>query len=446
MEVVHPRVAGLDVHMKSVTVCARLQQGAQAHTEVRTFQTMTGDIHSMMSWLKAKGITAVAMEATGVYWKPIWNLMEDQFELLLCNPAHMKQVPGRKTDVSDAEWIASLHAHGLLRPSFIPDRDQRDFRDLARMRWKTTCHKTAVSNRIAKVLEDANIKLGSVASDILGVSGRQMLQALVDGRDDPDQLAELAKGRLRKKLGDLRAAMEGRVTDHHRFMLRFYLNQLNNLEADIAELSERIRLLLEQNHEKVRGETPAGEQGDLDNPFEPPPPLTMKEAVVLLTTMPGVNELMGERIIAEIGPDMSVFPTSGNLASWAALASPNNKTAGRQKSGSRGKKKGNAWLRGAMSQAACAGAVKKGSYIKARHNRLVSRIGRPKAVVALAHAMLRWIHHMLRWHAPWDDKGGDYFDKRDRTKIKTKLVKRLESMGYTVQIGETAATQEPAFS
>jgi transposase len=367
MDVIHACCAGLDVHKKTVVACIRrIGPDGAVSSQVRTFGTVTAELLTLSDWLDAAGVRQVAMESTGVYWKPIFNLLEGHFEVILVNAHRLKQVPGRKTDVKDAEWIAQLLQYGLLSPSFIPPPEIRQLRDLTRQRTELIRDRAAVANRIQKVLEDANIKLASVASDVLGVSGRAMIRAIIDGQDDPERLAELAKRRLRGKIPALKQALDGRITEHHRFLLRALLDQIESLEGLIARFDARIE--------------------------EAMAPLA--EAVGRLQAIPGVGEQAAEVITAEVGTDMSNFPTAGHLASWAGLCPGNNQSAGKRL----GQKttKGSQWLRTVLVQVAWAASRTKETIFSASYHRWAKRLGRKKALVALAHKILVIIYHLLK--------------------------------------------------
>lgn len=413
MEIVYTSCAGLDVHQASVVACVRRQAGnGKVQSQTRTFATTTGAVLELADWLGEQGVTHVAMESTGVYWKPIWNLLEGLFEMLLVNAQHIKQVPGRKTDVKDAEWIAQLLQHGLLRGSFVPPTPQRQLRELTRQRRQLIQTRASVANRIQKVLEDANIKLASVATDVLGVSGRAMLEAIAAGQEDPEQLAEMARRRLRAKIPQLRLALAGRVTDHHRFLLRLLLDELTQLEALIGRLTARITEVL---------------------------PAPFAEAVQRLSTIPGIDRQAAENIVAEIGVDMKQFPQPAQLASWTGMCPGNNQSAGKRRSGKT--TKGNRWLRATLVQVAWAASHTKHTYLSAHYRRLASRRGRKRALVALAHTILVIVHTMLRNGTTYQDLGADYFDRLDQARLTRTLVRRLERLGHkvTLQPQETAA-------
>ena len=366
MDVLIARCAGLDVHKKAVVACLRsVGPDGVAVEEIRTFSTMTDDLLALADWLAAAGATHAAMESTGVYWVPVWHLLEGRFDLTLVNARHMRQVPGRKTDVKDARWIAQLLAHGLLSRSFVPPAPIRELRDLTRQRAQLVADRAAVANRVQKILEDANIKLGDVATDVLGVSGRAMIGLLIAGEDDPETLAAEARARLKAKVIPLRRALAGRVTDHHRFGLRLQMDQIGHLEGLIARLDARIA--------EVLG------------------PLSATAA--RLETIPGVGRRAAEVIVAEIGPDLGPFPTSGHLASWAGLCPGNNQSAGKRRSGKT--TKGSVWLRSTLVQVAWSASRTKRTTLSASYRSLAKRLGKKKALVALGHKILRIIYEML---------------------------------------------------
>jgi transposase len=404
MDILYARCAGLDVHKETVvvTVRCRLDNG-KVQQETRTFGTMTEQLLELADWLHDQGVTHLAMESTGVYWKPIWNLLEDQFQILLVNAQHVKHVPGRKTDVKDSDWLAQLLQCGLLRGSFVPPTPQRELRELTRQRRQLVHSKASVANRIQKVLEDANIKLGSVATDVLGVSGRDMLRALVAGEADPHKLAELARRKLRAKIPALRLALRGRVTEHHRFLLRLLLDELTHLESLIERLTDRIAQVL---------------------------PSPFAKAVGLLATVPGIDERAAENIVAEIGVDMNVFPTPAHLSSWAGMCSGQRESAGKRQSGRT--RKGNQWLRTTLVQVAWAASHTKHTYLSSQYRRLAGRRGKKRALLAVGHTILVIIYHLLRDGATYTDLGGDYFDRLDTDRLTRTLVRRLERLGHEV--------------
>jgi transposase len=397
---VYERCCGLDVHKKTVVACVR----TPGHAETRTFGTMTRDVLALADWLTECGVTHVAMESTGVYWKPIYNILEGNFTLLVVNAQHLKVVPGRKTDVKDAEWIAQLLQHGLLRGSFIPDREQRDLRDLTRHRTSLVRDRARVVQRIQKVLEDTNLKLTSVATDIVGLSARAMLERLLSGERDPAVLAGLAKGRLRQKRQDLETALEGVLRPHHRFLLTELLAQLDYLEEAVESVSKKIE------------EYTAPSQKEID----------------LLDTIPGINRTQAETLLAEVGADVSRFPTASHLASWAGLCPGNDESAGKHRSGKI--RKGSPWLRTALVEAAHGAARTRNTYLGAQYRRLAARRGRKKALVAIAHSLLLIVYHVLTNKEPYLDLGSNYFDERERLRVEKRLSRRLERLGYKVTL------------
>jgi len=409
METIVSRCAGLDVHKETVAACVRcLEDGDEVRQEVKTFGTMTGDLLALSDWLKERGVTHVAMESTGVFWKPVFNILEGEFEVLLVNARHVKHVPGRKTDVKDCEWLAQLLQCGLLRASFVPERPQREWRDLTRQRRQLVADRSRVANRLHKVLEDANVKLGSVASDILGVSGRAILSALIEGRTAPEELAELARGRLREKRPELRRALEGRLTEHHRFMLRQLLEHWVYLGDQIGQFTQRIEVLTA--------------------PFAP--------VMERLDLIPGVNRATMEGVLAEIGTDMSRFPTAEHLASWAGMCPGNHESGGKRKSGRT--PHGNRWLRAALTEAAWAAAHCKKSYLAAQYHRLAPRRGKKRALLAVAHSILIIIYHMLKDGTPYTDLGPEHFDRLENHRRTNYYIKRLQAMGHKVILDPAA--------
>jgi transposase len=405
METLYPRCAGLDVHKMTVVACIRLADSpGRAREQVRTFATMTADLLELADWLAEAGVTHVAIESTGVYWKPVFNLLEDRFEVVLVNPRHIKNVPGRKTDVKDCQWLAQLLQCGLLRASFVPPKPIRELRDLTRERTQLVAEKTAVANRIQKVLEDANIKLAGVATDVLGVSGRAMIRALIAGCEDPDQLAELALRRLRQKLPALRAALRGRVSEHHRALLGLLMSHLDALEVLIAELTRRIEAALGR----------------------------FAEAADRLATIPGVDRRIAASLIAEVGTDMSRFPTAGHLASWAGVCPGNDRSAGKRRSGRT--TKGDRWLRQTLIQAAWAASHTQGTYLAAHYHRLARRRGKKRAAVALSHTLLVIVYQLLKRGTTYAELGADYLDRLEPQRLTQQLVRRLEKLGHRVTL------------
>lgn len=405
MQIVHACCCGLDVHKKSVVACLMsFDAKGRRRKEVRTFGTMTQDLLALSDWLTAAGCTHVAMESTGVYWKPVFNLLEGLFELSVVNAQHIKRVPGRKTDVQDAEWIADLLQHGLLRGSFVPPTAQRQLRDLTRHRSTLVAERARTVNRLQKVLEDANIKLAAVASDITGVSARMMLQALLEGERDSTVLAQLARGRMRAKRDLLEQALCGRMQPHHAFMLTEHLSHLEYLDESIGRFTDEVN----------------GRLSDA------------AEQIMLLDTIPGLSRRAAEVILAEIGTDMSRFPSAKHLASWAGICPGNYESAGKRKSGKT--RKGSRWLRQLLLEAAHGAAHTKQTYLGALYRRLAARRGTKKALVAVGHAILVIAYHVLTRREPYQDLGANYFDERDRQAVERRLVRRLEQLGYEVKL------------
>jgi len=436
MDVVYRHCAGLDVHKKTVVACC-ITPGAKGEkqTEVRTFGTMTVDLLALSDWLTSKQITHVAMESTGEFWKPIYNLLEGNFELLVVNAKHIKNVPGRKTDVKDAEWIAELLRHGLVRGSFIPPQAQRDLRDLTRQRTNLVQDRATVVNRLQKVLEWANIKLSSVATDVTGVSARAMLEAIVQDQVDPAALSELARGRLRKKRDALEQALTGTVRDHHRFMIAQHLTQIDFLDQQIAAFDEQITAAMQdmsQPPDEPGPTQPDASQAVVTPPEDTTAPLTWEAAVALLDTIPGVGPRAAEMILAEIGLDMNRFPSEAHLSSWAKLSSGNNESAGKRYSGAIGH--GNRWLRTILVQVAWAAVKVKKSYLSSFYHRLAARRGAKPAIIAVAHRILIAIYHMLKKHEPYKDLGATYLDERNKPKVVSRMKHRIEQLGYRVTI------------
>jgi transposase len=405
MDVLFERCAGLDVHKQTVVACRLLNTGAgRRQSDIQTFGTTTAEILRLSDWLSAEGVTHVAMESTGVYWKPIFNLLEGSFTVWVLNAQHVKNVPGRKTDVKDAQWLADLLRHGLVRPSFIPPQEQRDLRELTRERTNFVRQRATLVNRVQKVLEAANIKLGDVAADVLGVSGRAILEALVAGEQDPTVLADLAKGRLRAKRAALVAALQGQLRPAQRFLLTELLGQITHLEATIARFDEQIAAACVEQQ-------------------------AFSEAA---DAIPGVGRVVIEVVLAEIGPEVSRFPTAGHLAAWAGVAPGNNESAGRQRSGRA--RAGNPWLRAVLLQAAQGAAHSKDTYLAAQYRRIAARRGRKRALVAVAHSLVVILYHMLTRHEPYQDLGADYFERRNPEQLARRLVRQGAKLGYQVTL------------
>jgi transposase len=411
MEVVYTHCCGLDIHKKTVVACViRSTPGQKPVKETRTFRTMTADLLALADWLSEVDCTHVAMESTGVYWRPIYNLLEGLFELLLVNAQHIKTVPGRKTDVKDAEWIAELLRHGLLRGSFVPSRPQRQLRELTRYRTTLVQERARTINRLQNVLEDANIKLASVVTDIRGVSARSMREALIAGERDVTVLSALARGRMRAKRAELEDALQGYFTAHHSFLLTEHLSHIDYLD----EVIERVSAMIEQNL------------------------VDEQEAVELLDTIPGVAPRTAEILIAEIGTDMSRFPSAKHLASWAGMCPGNNASGGKRLSGKT--RKGSRWLRQALVEVAHVASKTTGTYLSAQYRRIAARRGKKRALVALGHTVLGIAYHMLKRGQPYRDLGAMYFDKVEQHRVEKRLVHRLERLGYQVILQPSVMT------
>ena len=405
MEHIVARCAGLDVHKESVEACVRrIEANGRVHSETRHWGTMTRDLLEMADWLEAEGVTDVAMESTGVFWKPIFNILESRFVVLLVNARHLKQVPGRKSDVRDCQWIAQLLQCGLLKGSFIPPRPQRDLRDLTRHRTQLVEAKTRTINRIQKVLEDANLKLASVASDVMGVSGRAMIQRLIGGETNPCKLADLAQRQLRGKIPDLEKALEGKLTNHHRFLLKLLWKELSQQEELITELDSKI-----EEHTRPH----AAEIERLD-------------------AVPGVDRRVAEVLLAEVGPDMNPFPSDEHLSSWAGMCPGNEESAGK-----RHRKRitpGSRWLKQTLAQAAWAASHTKNTYLASQYRRLAGRRGKKRALIAVGHSMLVIYYHMLKAGTSYADLGGNFFDRLEPRRLTHYYLKRLERLGYKVSL------------
>jgi transposase len=411
MDVVYECCAGLDIHKRTVVACVIVPgPGSGPDKAVRSFGTMTGDLLELADWLEDQGVTHIAMESTGVYWRPVWNLLEDRFHLLLANAQHIKTVPGRKTDVRDAEWIADLLRHGLIRGSFIPDRPHRELRELTRYRTSLVQERTREVNRLQKILEGANIKLASVVRDVTGKSAREMLAGLVAGTTDPKLLAEFARGRMREKLPQLEQALRGQFAGHQRFLVAQQLAHVDFLDEAIAQVSAEIA-------ERLR-------------PFE-------QAAIARLDTIPGVGRRTAEIIMAEVGADLSHFPSAAHLASWAGMCPGNNESAGKRLSGRT--RKGSKWLRTALVEAGQAAGRTKQTYLGAQFRRLLARRGKKKAAVAVGHSILIIAYHLITRGTTYADLGPQYFAERERTALERRLIRQLEALGHKVVLEPIAA-------
>jgi transposase len=408
MEVLYPRCAGLDVHQQTVVACARIASGSTVQQEVRTFGTTTRDLLALADWLATHQCTHVAMESTGVYWKPIWHVLEGHFELILANALQIRSVPGRKSDVNDATWIADLLAHGLIRGSFVPPAPIHELRDLTRTRKQLVREVGQHTLRIQKVLEDANLKLTSVLSDIMGMSGRAMIEAIIQGEQDPERLADLSKGRLKASRPAVIAALHGHVTPHHRFLLRLHLTQIDALEAAVRDVETRL--------------------GEALAPFQ--------AAVDRLMTIPAVGPTVARVIVAEIGVDMSRFPTAGHLVSWAGLCPRLNESAGKRRSTRT--RHGNPWLKTTLVQVAWVAARTRNTYLRAQFHRIKSRRGPKKAILAVAASMVTAAYYILKNETTYQELGPDYFDRRSKAQRTRRLIRQLEELGLSVEVKPAA--------
>jgi transposase len=403
MDVIYPRCAGLDVHKQTVVACVRIVGDGPLLQEVRTFATTTSGLLALCDWLDSFGVQYIAVEATGVYWKPVWHVLEGHFELVLANAAHVKNVPGRKTDVNDATWLADLLAHGLIRASFVPPNAVQELRTLTRTRKQFVRERASHAQRIEKILEDANIKLSVVISDILGKGGRAVLQALIDGHSNPEVLASRITTRVKASRAELLEALRGRTSAHHRFMLKVHLSHIDALDTAIAAIETEVGT----------GLAPFG------------------QAAKLLSTMPGLSQVSANVVVAEIGIDISRFATPSQLLSWACMCPRNDESAGKRRCTRL--RRGGKWLKTTLVQAAWSAIKVKGSYLQAQFHRLRARRGAKKAIVAVAASMLTDAWHMLRKGAEWHELGAAHFDRADATKTANRLIRRLQQIGHVVQ-------------
>ena len=417
MEVLHERCAGLDVHKKTVVACVRLARDGRVDKQVRTFKTTTDELLALGEWLDSHDVNHVVMEATGVYWKPVWHMLDDgERELVLANAAHVKNLPGRKSDVSDCDWLSDLEAHGLIRPSFVPDRPTQELRVLLRTRKQMVRQRSSHILRLEKTLEDANIKLDSVISDVVGVSGRRMIVAMIEGETDPAVLAGLADRRIKAPPQVLCEALRGRVNGHHRFMLKLHLDHIDDIDAMIDRIDQQVEASLQ--------------------PF--------RDGAELLTTIGGVNTLAGRGIVSEIGIDMSRFPTSGHLLSWAGMCPRSDESAGKRRSTRI--RKGNPWLKTLLVQCAWAASRTKATYLHAQFVRIRARRGTKKAIVAVAASILTAAYHMLKNGVPYRDLGPQHFDSRDKHAQAKRLLARLRTLGFTADFDTLKPIAEPVVS
>jgi len=449
MQVVYQRCCGLDIHKKLIVACLVRMSSQGVHKEIRTFSTILADLYRLRDWLVASECQMVAMESTGVYWKPIWNVLEEELALLLVNAQHMKAVPGRKTDMKDAEWIAELVQHGLLRASFVPPRPQRELREVTRYRSKLVAERARLVNRIQKVLEDSNVKLASVATDITGVSGRAILRALLDGEDDPEVLAELARGRLRSKRDELTQAVQGTLRDHHRFLLTSQLRQLDFYDLQIAELDQEIARRLgvqtgPDDPELQGGEPTSVQPASSADPVpdggpdlatrspQPDPARSQAEVIRILDEVTGINQRIAQIVVAELGIQLDQFPSEGHVVSWAGLCPQAKISAGKRLSTKTGK--GNRWLKQALIEAAHGAARSKNTYLGAYYQRLKKRMGSKKAIVALAHRILVIIYHLLKEEQSYRELGPGHADEQAAESSKRWAIRRLEQLGFAVSL------------
>ena len=407
MEAIVGRCCGIDVHKKNIVVCLAVGKPHEKPlTTIKTFSTMTRDLLACRDWLVSEGCTHAVVESTGVYWKPVFNILEDSIEVILANARDVKNVPGRKTDVKDCEWLAQLLRHGLVKGSFIPPKPIRELRDLTRYREKLTQQRSSEINRLQKFLEDANIKLSSVVTDINGVSSQNMIRHLIQDDMNPQEMALLAKGRLRNKIEELEKSLEGYLTDHHRLILRLTLQMIASYDEAIEKLNTEIDKRMEPFQQKAEG----------------------------IQAIPGVKKKFTERIIAEIGVDMSRFPSDAHLSSWAGSSPGNNESAGKRRSGR--VTQGNKWLKSALIEAAWAASRTKGTYLSARYHRLAARRGKKRAALAVGHTILIMVYHIIKEQRTYKELGADYFDRLNEQHLVRRLTSRIKALGYEVEVNK----------